>query len=90
MIPSIGRIIHVCIGIEDGAPVLRPAIITRVWSPTCVNAQVFLDGGNDDRLVVGKLFGITEGYAERGNAPAWGTSLCQGEAVSCWQWPGRV
>jgi hypothetical protein len=23
MIPSIGRIIHVCIGIEDGTPVLR-------------------------------------------------------------------
>jgi hypothetical protein len=37
-LPSVGRIVHYFT--QDGAEV-RPAIITRVWSPECVNLQVF-------------------------------------------------
>lgn len=46
--PSIGRIVLMpvdALGVSaNGADVL-PAIITRVWSDTMVNVQVFLDSG---------------------------------------------
>lgn len=84
--PTIGREIQVCIGIEN-QPVHRPAIIVRVWSNDCVNAQVFLDGANDDRHVVGKLFGVVDGFAQRGNTPAWATSIVAGDGVGQWRWP---
>ena len=39
-IPSIGRIIHTMINRE-----IVPAIITHVWTDTCVNATVFCKNG---------------------------------------------
>jgi hypothetical protein len=44
MKPSIGRIVHVLVdpATNNGADV-APAVITRVWSDTCVNARVLLD-----------------------------------------------
>lgn len=41
--PTLGRIVHFVLG--DGT--VRPAIVTHVWSDTCINAHVFLDGTND-------------------------------------------
>jgi hypothetical protein len=87
MKPSLGRIVLVTIGTEDDAPVVRPAIVVRVWSDTCVNVQLLADGSNDDRHV--PLLGI-DGFLERGNAPIWMTSVCQGDRVGEWQWPPRV
>jgi hypothetical protein len=45
MKPSIGRIVHVPATPDqnNGSPV-APAVITRVWSDTCVNVRVLLDG----------------------------------------------
>ncbi len=42
MKPSLGRIVlyH---GIESNGVLEHPAIITRVWSDTCVNLTVFCD-----------------------------------------------
>ncbi|MFJ2477127.1 hypothetical protein ACIOWI_29835 [Streptomyces sp. NPDC087659] len=43
--PSIGRIVHVPMdpATNNGADV-APAVITRVWSETCVNVRVLSDG----------------------------------------------
>lgn len=90
MLPTIGRIVLVTIGTEGDTPVVRPALVVRVWNATCINAQVFLDGGNDDRHVVGKLGGVAEGFRERGNAPVWMTSIVQGDGVGEWYWPPRA
>lgn len=46
--PSVGRVVHFHFKL-DGELVTRPAMIVRVWSDTCVNLRVFLDGENDQR-----------------------------------------
>lgn len=47
-IPTIGRVVHVLVDpkANNGADV-APAIITRVWSGTCVNVRVLRDGYPD-------------------------------------------
>ena len=83
---SVGLIVHVLIGHDfDGTPVLRPALIVRVWTDNCVNVQLFLDGGNDDRYI-DNIAGAKP-YIERGNAPVWLTSTTMGECVGEWRWP---
>lgn len=82
---SIGRIVHVRVGGEDDSPVLRPAIIVRVWGDTCVNAIVHLDGRNDD--VYGRLDGECGRHVEVGTV--WCTSISLGEGVGNWRWPAR-
>lgn len=84
MTPTIGRIVHVRIGGEDDRPELRPALIVRVWSDTCCNLQVFLDGTNDrvERL---------DGECKRTESGiVWCTSVSQGEAFGQWRWPARA
>lgn len=44
MTTSIGQ--RVLYRTEDGKQVL-PAIIVRLWSPTCVNLKVFTDGAHN-------------------------------------------
>ncbi len=44
MKPSLGRIVLFRSELSNGA-LEHPAIITRVWSDTCVNLTVFLDFG---------------------------------------------
>jgi hypothetical protein len=49
--PSIGRIVHFVQKkpAQYGEGVVHlPAIITAVWSETCVNLQVFTDGSNSE------------------------------------------
>lgn len=56
MKPTIGRIVHFVqekpaqYQPKDGPKLLvhLPAIITAVWGETCVNLQVFTDGGNSE------------------------------------------
>jgi len=40
--PSIGRIVHFHAGNDKGSA--YPAVITHVWSDSCVNLNVFDDG----------------------------------------------
>lgn len=44
MKPSVGRIVHVPADpAENNGADVAPAVITRVWSDTCVNVRVLLD-----------------------------------------------
>ncbi len=45
MKPTIGRIVHFVNPYGTGKKIF-PAIITNVWSDTCVNLHVFWDGSN--------------------------------------------
>lgn len=72
--PSIGRIVHVN---RDGKPPYA-AIVTAVWSPTCVNLTVFGDG---DRWPNG-----TPGDVASVAMP----SVSQGDAPGEWAWPPFV
>lgn len=77
--PSIGRIvIYVCADHEPSFNGSRehPAIITRVWSDTCVNLKVFFDGsaGVDTRTSATLI--TTPGDTRNPNAG--------------WRWPERV
>jgi len=40
MIPSIGRIVHYK---HENDGYVMPAIITKVWTPKCVNLQIFIE-----------------------------------------------
>ncbi len=42
---AVGRIVNFVMANGE----IRPAIIVRVWSETCVNLRVFLDGWNDTK-----------------------------------------
>lgn len=91
MKPTIGRIVHVNVTREESGEALelRPAIITRVWSNTCVNLQVFLDGQNDTVSTprTNRLQGVSHVDKELGIA--WCTSVTQGDGVGEWRWPAR-
>ena len=76
MKPSIGRIVLIRLQ-DEGPPVYRPAIVTRVWSNDSINVQVFFDGTNDDRF-----------RQDFGNG--WLTSITEGHGVGQWSWPPRV
>ena len=50
MTPTVGRIVHYYP--DDSAVKKRmpfAAIVTRVWTDSCVNLEVFNDGGQPDR-----------------------------------------
>lgn len=76
--PTVGRIVHYVPGGNDpphnGAEVL-PAIITRVWSDTCVNLRVFNDGLWDS--------------GGQGN-DFWVSSAMSGTGMREWTWPPRA
>lgn len=77
---SVGRIVHVVLehGKSHHSPVIRPAIVVRVWSPETANVQVFTDSdqlqsSNDCRQPV-----------------LWMTSVHHdpaGDKVGTWHWP---
>lgn len=98
---SPGRIVLVCIGFlapdgyaavasaEQGEPVLRPAIVTRMWSDECFNGTLLLDGTNDLRFADDYARGIlTNANCEAGTK--WVTSCCRGDGIGQWRWPARV
>jgi hypothetical protein len=77
--PTVGRI--VCYTLEDGpnAGKVRPAVIVKVWSDTCVNLRVFLDGTNDS----------PDGWSLFNE---WKTSVLEGQPGENfrWFWPPRA
>lgn len=48
---------------ENNTGNIAPAIVVRVWSPTCVNLKVMLDGSNPD------LWMRSSVMLEEGDAP---------------------
>lgn len=74
MKPSIGRIVHYVTSTKAHVA----AIITAVWSDTCVNLRVFYDGSNNQ-----------EGNTQWGE---WVTSKSLDESMQpgTWHWPERV
>jgi len=82
--PSIGRIVHF---VQKKPPtygtgfVHLPAIIVAVWGDTCVNLQVFTDGGNSE--IDGTNFPNVK----------WVTSASLDESATLdrtWHWPEQV
>lgn len=83
MKPSIGRIVHIVN--PWTLPLASPtepnhiaAMVTRVWSDTCINVRVFYDGPED----------APEGADERL------TSICYDDQAEpdrgTWHWPEKV
>jgi len=69
---GIGRIVLFNVGEGEGD---RPMIITRVWSDTCVNGRVILDGINDSHVYFGMKIG-TDAHV---------TSVMRGKNVGEWR-----
>ncbi len=75
---SVGRIVHYVLPDGHNAGDHRPAIIVRVWSPECVQLQVFTDGTNDGA-----------GY---GAGIDWRSSVARDDSAlkrGSWHWPER-
>ena len=72
--PSLGRIVLFRSHVSDGQSE-HPAIITRVWTDTCVNLTVFPDYGEP------KLFSSVVQNEDVGTAHA---------GQQAWRWPPRV
>lgn len=86
MKPSIGRIVHVNIGTLD-TPEWRAALITRVWSDTCVQVTLFLDLFNDSPE---RYPALTQPCIEVHGGTYHARSLSEGEDILNWCWPPRV
>ena len=80
---SVGRSVHYVLATPEGEePVIRPAIIVRVWNDETgmCNLQVFTDGTNDQR------------HGTDGSGTLWATSREYSEEyrVGTWHWMPRV
>lgn len=84
MSPSIGSQILVNIGTEE-EPVLRPAVVVRLWTGTTINAVAFLDGTNDERHVKARGYSIEPDG--RHGTTWWLTSISQGTGPLAWRHP---
>jgi hypothetical protein len=82
-LPVEGNIVRVNVGpsYEGGPEQLRPALVVRVWSETCVNAQVFFDGSNDRDCALAKTY-----RHDTLSYPLWLTSTTEGVGVGQWRW----
>lgn len=98
--PSVGRIVHVTVDPRhnNGADV-APAVITRVWSDTCVNLRVLHDGpsaapeGRQDWLTSWSVHESREALeAHRAQRQADLDAISPGQTVACHGafWPPKV
>lgn len=71
--PRVGQIVGYVLPAGRNPGEVRPAIIVRVWSDTCVQLQVFIDDTND--------------YVN-GKGLMWATSVVYNEekALGSWHW----
>lgn len=79
--PSIGRIVVFKCKPDAGLPLnvhTLPAIITRVWSETCINVVVFPDGWGP-----AQCFGVTSVQYDEADAENM-------HMHTAWSWPARV
>lgn len=72
---SVGRTVHYILSNGEH----RPAIVTRVWSPTCGQLVVFTDLPNDANDVPGEVVDLVE----------YRSSVVEGTAPHTWHWPER-
>lgn len=83
MKPTIGRIVHFVQKRIYGSPeqplITLPAIITAIWSDTCVNLMVFTDGTNSDDSNTVNCKWITSSNLDESENPQERT----------WHWPPR-
>lgn len=77
--PSVGRFVHYQPPVESSKGQPWPAIITHVWSDTCVNLSVIPDGSFPIDWPEGATTTSVTQSADPGK-PTLGT----------WQWPPRV
>lgn len=85
--PSVGRIVIVpvdAINLPSNGSDVAPAIITRVWSDTMVNLQVFLDAGSVVAKTSARLYDDAEAAAA--GAPSAERPYAE---LRCY-WPPRV
>jgi hypothetical protein len=73
MQPSIGRIVHYVTAADKHVA----AIVTAVWTDTCVNLRLFHDGSNTD---------------DGQNVGEWVTSRSLNDSAQpgTWHWPEKV
>lgn len=81
MKPSVGRIVVYACSVYDDAgnngAKVAPAVVTRVWSDSCVNLRVFMDGPEVAWRTSVALFESQESFESAG------------VASGCY-WPPRV
>lgn len=88
--PSLGRIVHYVY--DDGRHPGQhcAAVITAVWSDTCVNLRLLADGGNDYGYRTEDQ--TPEEFAEFVRGFEWRTSRVLDESekkAGTWHWPER-
>lgn len=91
MAPSIGRFVHLIVNPEwnNGSDV-APAVVTRVWSDTCVNLRVLLDSNTVDWVTSVALYETREA-ADADNAKRVADGIAaQGSRPFAAFWPPRV
>jgi len=76
MKPSIGRIVH----FVNNQKQHLAAIVTAVWTDTCVNLQVFTDGSNSGDNLTGNIAWVTSKTFDESPDPQ----------VQTWHWPEKV
>lgn len=82
---SPGPIVLYRIGGPDDAPELRPALVVRCWSPTCLNLQVLFDGLNDRYHADRPPGFLCASDEEAARGIGWRTSVLEGDGVGCWR-----
>lgn len=87
--PSVGRIV---IFVFNDRGESCPAVITRIWSDTCVNLHLMRDDGQK-KLATDGVYRITHDAREQllfDNTPTSVNFEQQGNKARTWHWPPRV
>lgn len=71
MKPSIGRIVHFVAEMDAPASAHYAAVVTHVWSETCVNLFVFPKGSSNDGADSGVKTSVTFNDPEAGKPYTW-------------------
>ena len=75
MAPTVGSIVH----FKVRENIVRPAIVVHVFTPNCLQLQVFVDGGNDAGYEMGP------NSAECATGLMWRIAVVRGDNIGQWQ-----